>query len=212
MMMWTGDQHVDWSEDDGMPSAITAMLSLSMSGYGISHSDAGGYTTIMHMRRSRELLMRWEEMNVFSPLFRTHEGNQPQNNVQFDDDDILSLHMARCSRMHAGLKEYLKEAVSENIAQGIPVIRPVFYHYDEPEAYLINDEYLLGRDVLVCPVLTEKAETRNVYLPEDTWTELFTGKEYTGGKYTVKAPIGRPPVFIRKQGKRYEELMDIAEK
>ena len=59
-MMWTGDQHVDWSIDDGLPAVIPATLSLAMSGYGIAHSDVGGYTTIMHMRRSKELLLRWE--------------------------------------------------------------------------------------------------------------------------------------------------------
>ena len=93
-MMWTGDQHVDWSIDDGLPAVIPATLSLAMSGYGIAHSDVGGYTTIMHMRRSKELLLRWEEMNVFSPLFRTHEGNQPVNNVQFDDDEELLAQLA----------------------------------------------------------------------------------------------------------------------
>lgn len=74
-MMWNGDQHVDWSVDDGLPSVIPATLSLAMSGCGICHSDVGGYTTVMNMTRERELLLRWEEMNVFSPLMRTHEGN-----------------------------------------------------------------------------------------------------------------------------------------
>ena len=62
---------MDWSVDDGMPSVIPATLSLAMSGYGLTHSDVGGYTTIMHMTRGRELLMRWEEMNVFSAASTT---------------------------------------------------------------------------------------------------------------------------------------------
>lgn len=143
-MMWTGDQHVDWSIDDGLPAVIPATLSLAMSGYGIAHSDVGGYTTIMHMRRSKELLLRWEEMNVFSPLFRTHEGNQPVNNVQFDDDEELLAQLAKCGRMHVALKDYLKGLVAEEISDGTPVMRPLFYHYDEAEAYTEKTEYLLG--------------------------------------------------------------------
>ena len=208
-MMWTGDQHVDWSVDDGLPSVIPATLSLAMSGYGIAHSDVGGYTTIMHMRRSKELLMRWEEMNVFSPLFRSHEGNQPVNDVQFDDDDDLLKQLSWASKAHAYLADYLKECVEENAQKAVPVMRPLFYHYNEPSAFTEKTEYLLGRDILVAPVLKEKAVSRNVYLPDDTWVHLFTGKEYKGGKYNIDAPIGQPPVFIRKDSLRFKELMGI---
>lgn len=209
-MMWTGDQHVDWSVDDGLPSVIPATLSLAMSGYGIAHSDAGGYTTIMHMRRSKELLMRWEEMNVFSPLLRTHEGNQPVNNVQFDSDEELLAHMGSCSRMHAALKGYLKELVRCQQEKGTPVMRPLFYHYDEDEAYGEATEYLLGEDVLVAPVCQEGATGRSCYLPKDHWVHLFSGKSYQGGRIQVEAPLGQPPVFVRRDSVHYEELMKAA--
>ena len=210
-MMWTGDQHVDWSIDDGLPAVIPATLSLAMSGYGIAHSDVGGYTTIMHMRRSKELLLRWEEMNVFSPLFRTHEGNQPVNNVQFDDDEELLAQLAKCGRMHVALKDYLKGLVVEEISDGTPVMRPLFYHYDEAEAYTEKTEYLLGRDLLVAPVYEEGAKSRTIYLPSDGWVDIFDGKEYAGGHMIVEAPIGKPPVFVRKDSKDYEALMQVAQ-
>lgn len=210
-MMWTGDQHVDWSIDDGLPAVIPATLSLAMSGYGIAHSDVGGYTTIMHMRRSKELLLRWEEMNVFSPLFRTHEGNQPVNNVQFDDDEELLAQLAKCGRMHVALKDYLKGLVDEEISDGTPVMRPLFYHYDEAEAYTEKTEYLLGRDLLVAPVYEEGAKSRTIYLPSDGWVNIFDGREYAGGHMIVEAPIGKPPVFVRKDSKDYEALMQVAQ-
>ncbi len=210
-MMWTGDQHVDWSIDDGLPAVIPATLSLAMSGYGIAHSDVGGYTTIMHMRRSKELLLRWEEMNVFSPLFRTHEGNQPVNNVQFDDDEELLTQLAKCGRMHVALKDYLKGLVDEEISDGTPVMRPLFYHYDEAEAYTEKTEYLLGRDLLVAPVYEEGAKSRKIYLPSDVWVNIFDGKEYAGGHMIVEAPIGKPPVFVRKDSKDYQALMQVAQ-
>ena len=208
-MMWTGDQHVDWSVDDGLPSVIPATLSLAMSGYCITHSDVGGYTTIMHMRRSKELLMRWEEMNVFSPLFRSHEGNQPVNNVQFDGDGELLAHLAKCTAMHVRLKDYLKECVEEAQKRGIPVMRPLFYHYDEAELRTEKTEYLLGRDILVAPVLKEGAQSRSCILPKDRWVHLFTSKEYNGGTVEIQAPLGQTPVFIRKAGTIFEELMNI---
>ena len=211
-LMWTGDQHVDWSADDGLPSVIPATLSLAMSGFGITHSDVGGYTTILHMRRGRELLMRWEEMNAFSPLFRTHEGNQPANNVQIDGDEELLAHLARCTAIHVSLKHYLKDCVAEAAQRGIPVMRPLFYHYEGEELYREKGEYLLGRDILVAPVLREGERERNCLLPPDRWVHLFTGQEYGGGRVTVQAPMGQPPVFIRRDSGRFEELMGIAER
>lgn len=198
MMMWTGDQHVDWSLDDGLPSVIPATLSLAMSGFGVTHSDAGGYTTVMHIKRSKELLMRWEEMNAFSPLLRTHEGNQPVNDVQFDHDEDTLKQMARMSEIHASLKEYIKQLVKENAEKGTPVMRPVFYHYDEDWAYTDKTEYLLGRDMLVAPVYREGATGRIVKLPEDRWIHLFSGREYGKTSERIEGPIGCPPVFIRK--------------
>ncbi len=208
-MMWTGDQHVDWSVDDGLPSVIPATLSLAMSGFGIAHSDVGGYTTIMHMRRSKELLMRWEEMNAFSPLFRSHEGNQPVNDVQFDDDEELLKQLSKSSRIHAQLSGYLKGCVEETVRDAVPVMRPLFYHYDEDKAYTDKTEYLLGRDILVAPILAEKATSRMVYLPSDEWVHLFSGKEYSGGNFEVEAKIGEPPVFVRKNSKNYDQLIGI---
>ena len=197
-MMWNGDQHVDWSLDDGLASVIPATLSLAMSGYGIAHSDAGGYTTMQQMTRGKELLMRWEEMNIFSPLMRTHEGNQPSRSIQFDADEELLSHLARCVRTHVHLKSYLKEAVQEEAEKGIPVMRPLFYHYDEPQAYTEKFEYLLGRHLLVAPVIREGETKRVVYLPQDEWIHLLDGKEYHGGVFEVDAPIGQPPVFVRR--------------
>ncbi len=205
-MMWTGDQHVDWSLDDGLASVIPATLSLAVCGYGLSHSDVGGYTTIGPITRTRELLMRWEEMNAFSPLMRSHEGNRPSLNVQFDDDEELLAHLKRCVDIHVSLKEYLKELERFNEERGIPVMRPLFYHYDEDWTYSESFEYLLGKDLLVAPVIKQGATTRTVHLPEDRWEHVWTGQTYEGETVTVEAPLGHIPVFIRKDSEWYDAI------
>lgn len=210
-LMWNGDQHVDWSLDDGIAAVVPATLSLAMSGYGMTHSDVGGYTTMKkRLARDKELLLRWEEMNAFSPLYRFHEGNQPVMNVQFDGDEELYNQLEKFTNTHVRLKGYIKELVDENVNKGTPVMRPLFYHYDEPRAYTESLEYLLGRDILVAPVIDKGAETKTVYLPEDEWVHLYSGKEFDGGMVIVGAPIGEPPVFIRKGSARFEELMSLA--
>jgi len=198
--MWNGDQHVDWSVDDGLPSVIPSTLSLAMSGCAAAHSDTGGYTTIMNMTRSKELLLRWEEMNVYSPLLRTHEGNQPARNAQYDSDPELLAHMAVCAKQHAVLKPYLSACMREAAEKGTPVMRPLFYHYDEAFAYTEMTEYLLGRDLLGCPVVREGQTERTGRLPKDDWICLTDGREYHGGTVVISAPVGTIPVFRRKRG------------
>lgn len=207
-MMWNGDQHVDWSFDEGFASVIPAALSLSMSGFGISHSDIGGYTTMQNMTRSKELLMRWEEVNVFSPLMRSHEGNQPSRSVQFDADEELLKHLGKMIKMHVILKPYLKDTVKQVQMHGTPVMRPLFFHYEEERAFEEAYEYLLGRDILVAPVLMEGEEVKECYLPKDHWIHIFSGQEYEGGIITVNAPIGKPPIFIRSDSEWREYILE----
>ncbi|MGN0447012.1 MAG: alpha-glucosidase [Acutalibacteraceae bacterium] len=208
-MMWNGDNHVDYSIDFGLPSVIPAMLSLSCCGFGLSHSDIGGYTTFLNLKRSDELFMRWCEMNTFSPLMRSHEGLNPDLNAQFDFSDEVLSHHAKMSRIHKALKPYLTACVEENTEKGLPVVRPLFFYYDEEKAYTEAYEYLFGRDILVAPVLLPNAKTQKVYLPEDKWVHLWSGREYEGGVFEVDCPLGQTPVFIRKNAEKYNELINL---
>ena len=88
-------------------------------------------------------------------------------------------------------------------------MRPLFYHYDEERAYTEKTEYLLGRDILVAPVLRKGADSRRVWLPEDRWVHLFTEKEYSGGTFEVDAPVGTPPVFVRYESESFEDITNI---
>jgi len=205
-MTFSGDQNVDWSLDDGLASVITSALSLGMSGMGLHHSDIGGYTTIFDMKRSKELMMRWTEMAAFTPMMRTHEGNRPKDNWQFDSDDETLLFLAKMVKIFTKLAPYIKEAVKENSKKGIPVMRPLFIHYEnDKKTYDIKYEYLLGRDLLVAPVYESGKDRWKVYLPKDNWVHLWNGTKFNGGEIEVEAPIGKIPVFYRKSSK-YEDL------
>ncbi len=208
-MMWNGDNHVDFSIDFGLPSVIPAMLSLTCCGFGLSHSDIGGYTTFFNLKRSEELFMRWMEMNTFSPVLRGHEGLNPDLNAQFDTSETVLSHGAKYSQIHKKLKPYLSRASQYNTETGVGMVRPLFFYYDEEPAYTEAYEYLLGRDILVCPVLRPGAKDRQVYLPKDEWIHLWTGKEYQGGTVTVPAALGEIPVFIRKESSFKDAFLEL---
>ena len=199
-LAWAGDQCVDWSEDDGLPSVITAALSLGMSGFGLHTCDIGGYTTLFHLKRDRELLLRWLEFACFTPVMRTHEGNRPDSNVQLYDTEELIAAAARLTGIHDALLPYLRHCVQENADRGLPVMRPLFLAApDEPRAYDHRlYSFLLGEDVLVAPVVKPGEDSRSLWLPEGEWIHLWSGKRYSVGEITVPAPIGQPPVFWRE--------------
>ena len=217
-MMWCGDNHTDFSIDFGLPSVIPAMLSLTCCGFGLSHSDIGGYTSFFNLNRSEELYMRWCEMNAFTPIMRGHEGLNPDLNAQFDSSMDILHHGSKMAGIHKALKPYLKDAVKYNSETGVGVVRPLFFYYDEKEAYEDTYAYLLGRDILVSPVIRPGTVRKDVYLPDDEWVHLWSGKEFSGGIATVDCELGDPPVFIRKNAEvlgvlnnAINEIKDILE-
>ena len=200
--IWAGDQNVDWSRDDGIGSVIPAALSLAYSGYGISFSDIGGYTTVAWLKRSKELLLRWTEMSCFTPIMRTHEGNRPSVNWQFDSDEDTLSYMAYWSDLHKKLKPYIVFCEEENRDKGLAVMRPMNWFSSEPWALNCIDQYMLGPELLVAPVLKKGAKGRHVCLPEGNWVHLFTGKVYRNGLYQISSRIEdrNIPVFYRQDG------------
>ena len=206
-LIWAGDQCVDWSDDDGLPSVVTAALTIGMSGFGLHCSDAGGYTTLFHLRRDEELLLRWLEFACFTPVMGTHEGNRPDSNVQLYSSAAIIEKAARLTRLHTALLPYMKECVRLNAERGLPVMRPLFF--DAPEDARAwerdNYSYLLGEEMLVAPVVKPREQERALYLPAGEWVHLWSGKEYSGGEASVAAPMGFPPVFFRS-GCAHEEL------
>ena len=181
---WEGDQLVDWSAEDGIKSAVTGLNTSGLSGMAFNHSDIGGYTTITspikNYHRSRELLYRWMEMNAFTLIFRTHEGNQPENNVQFYTDDETLDTFAYWAKVYAALFDYRKQLVQEAVETGLPVVRHPFIHYpDDPETWKITyQEFMLGEDFLIAPVTDPGADEVKAYLPRGRWVHLWSGAVY----------------------------------
>ena len=206
-LFWLGDQMVTWDRHDGIKTAVVGLLSSGISGYSLNHPDIGGYTAIdsfpLRYHRSRELLLRWTELAAFTPIFRTHEGNRPEDNYQIYSDDETLRHFSRFAKVYAAWKPYRKELVREAAETGLPVVRHPFIHYsDDPEVYGLQKQFMVGPDFMVAPVLDKGAETVEIYLPAGEWVHLWTGERYGSaeeGIYeTADAPVGEPAVFYRE--------------
>ncbi|NCU12899.1 MAG: alpha-glucosidase, partial [Sphingomonadaceae bacterium] len=186
-LLWAGDQSVDFTRHDGIGTVITGALSAGLVGNAYSHSDCGGYTSILGNVRTVELMERWCELSAFAPVMRSHEGNRPDDNLQYDSTPGLLAGFARWSRVHAHLAPYVRHLCTEAAEQGLPAQRPLFLHYPEDAAlYAVQDQFLYGADLLVAPVIEEGAAARTVILPgAEEWVHAFTGERLAPGTHTV---------------------------
>ena len=116
---------------------------------------------------------------------------------------------ARLTVLFKRLKPYRLRVERESRRMGILMMRPMFYHFISDDAsYDVTDQYMFGEDLLIAPVLTPGAVTREVYLPDDQWRHVFSGEVTEGPKrITVPAALGYPPVFYRTNS-RFSHVFD----
>lgn len=222
-LFWLGDQMVSWDRHDGIKSAVTGLLSGGVSGFSLNHSDIGGFAggavPTRTYYRSRELLMRWMELNAFTTIFRSHEGITPDQNAQIYDDDELLRHFARFAKVHAAWGFYRKALVAEAAATGMPVVRHLFLHYphDPQVRGMTYEQFLVGDALLVAPVLDPGAEQLVAYLPAGQWVHAWSGTTFglpdRGQEVVVAAPLGQPAVFCRADhaaGRQFRENLEAA--
>ena len=209
-ILWNGDQHTDYTRDYGMPCVMPASFSLAFSGVTMVHCDIGGFFSFGKMKRDGELFTRWMEMGTFSLLMRSHESIRPWANAQFDAKGVKQ-HTVRLTKVHAALTPYIAHTVEE-AGKGIPAIRPDFWEAEDFGASRDPYAYYLGDDLFVCPVIRPGVKHRTVYLPEGDWIGFWTGREYKGEmRHSVRAPLGQPPVFYRKNSPWAELFRQAAE-
>lgn len=219
-LFWLGDQMVSWDKHDGLKSSLTGLLSGGLSGFSLNHSDVGGYTAILNFplnfRRRKELLWRWMELNAFSVVFRSHEGNKPDENFQLYSDASTLQYLSRCVQLYQAWADYRKQLVQEAAQTGLPVVRHLFIHYpDDAAVYSLTQQFLVGSELLVAPAVDEGQSSVRVYLPAGDWqfvwddTLAYTGKQWV----VVPAPWGQPPVFYKAGsavGERFARLAKSA--
>ncbi len=210
---WTGDQTPTFDRHDGLASSITGILTGGISGMSINHTDIGGFTTLItpvyKLVRTKEVMFRWLEYAAFTPVFRTHDGNYSSDLVyQFYNDEEGLRFFAKMSRLHDSLHWYFRLLESEACEKGWPMMRALWLHNQGDRACrTISRQYLLGEDLLVCPVTKKGAVSLRVYLPEGEWEHAFTGARYPGKQWqTIDVPYGTPAVFLRLSGTHCDEL------
>lgn len=196
-IVWAGDQAASWDPWDGLPTVVPALVSLGMSGVGFVTHDIGGY---FGGPSSKELYQRWIELGAFSPVMRTHEGLQRDRNWSWDRDAETLAFFSRFGRVHQALGPMFRALGEEHRRTGMPILRAMGLAFpSDARMYAITDQFMIGDEMLVAPVVTQGQTARRVVFPAGTWRSVWDSAMVVNGpvEQMVPAPIGSPPVFTR---------------
>jgi alpha-glucosidase (family GH31 glycosyl hydrolase) len=133
---------------------------------------------------------------------RNHWNNDrsPWNMAIANQDQTIIEVYRLFSNLRMNLLPYLWKEAKHSIETSRPMMAHLIYDYpEEPEVIDIEDEYMLGRDLLVAPVITEGAMGRKLWLPHGTWYDFWTGSKLLGGvRITYDCDLNKIPVFVRE--------------
>jgi len=206
---WAGSQrygaapaaHDIMSSFEHLEEYMKAGLNLAMSGIPWGASEIGGFVTHDNQSdRFHELMVRWYQYGVFTPVFRTH-GHRKNNEAWTIGGDAYR-HIRAAIFLRERLRPYVMQQMKLASERGLPPMRPLFFDFSEDlQAATVEDQFLFGADLLVAPITHYQARSREVYLPAGVrWYDAWTGKEQAGGQRIVaEAPLEQIPVYVRKE-------------
>ena len=188
---WAGDNHADFSFEDGLPSVIIAGQNAAMSGISLWGSDIAGYAG----EQTKELFIRWTQFAVFCPFMQIHMTSN-LGPWDFGNDALKIFRKYAVLRMQ--LFPYLYDAVLEAVNYGLSVIRPMALAFEnDNEAAKNIYQFMCEDDLLVAPVYKE-GNHRSVYLPDGKWIDYWDGNKLQGKQYIeVEAPLEKIPLFVK---------------
>ena len=199
---FSGDTVSTWESLDFQPYFTATASNI---GYGWWSHDIGGH---MGGYRDDEMITRWVQLGVFSPVMRLHSTSSDFMSKEPWNYNMYSEHvMGEFLRLRHKLIPYTYTMNHRSYKESIPIVEPMYYEYDDLEAYTVNrNQYLFGSELIVAPI-TSKADAvtvmgnTNAYIPKGLWFDFFSGRRYKGGK-TVKMyrRLDRMPVLAKAGG------------
>ena len=180
---------------DTLRTIIPTVLSLGLMGYPLVNSGTvGGIRAVNETGYSKELYMRWLQVVAFLPV------------IQFGEPDN-DLEIIKVAKKLLKLREELilpamKTCLREYQKKGSPIIRPMWWtQSDDRDAFTIDDQFSIGDNIIVAPVVEEGQIERDIYLPNGWWKDEILVQVIRGGKWMRKyqVPIDKVAYFIRTQ-------------
>ncbi len=213
-LVWNGDIP---SSFESLRMSVKTGLSMAMSGIPWWNSDIGGFHSgDTRSDYFRELIVRWAQFGVFSPVMRFH-GSRWRTPDQIDrfpgikertggENEVWSFGernyeiLSGLIRLRERLATYICHYMDIASAEGKPIMRPMFFDYYKDEVcYGLEDQYMFGGEILFAPITEQGCTGRKVYLPEGRWIDVNSKETFDGGQWVEReAPIEKFIAFVKE--------------
>ena len=195
--IWQGDNKSWWSH---ILQSMQQLPALNMAGFLFTGSDTGGFGC----DTTEDLMIRWLQYSLFTPLFRNHsaDGTREQELYQFSNVEATGkMIQIRYSLIPYLYSEFLKAALNDEM-----MFKPLAFDFpDDAMAEQVEDQLLLGNELMIAPIYKQNAQGRYVYLPEEMMlVRMHSSKDYTTeilpkGHHYVSVGLDELVFFIRNQ-------------
>ncbi|MEI7772260.1 MAG: glycoside hydrolase family 31 protein [Chloroflexales bacterium] len=189
---WMGDNMSRW---DHLWLSVPMALGLGLSGQPFVGADIGGFGG----STNAELFTRWMQCGALTAFCRNHSAAGNADQYAWAFGEVVEDLARQALRLRYRLLPYIYAAFMQAAERGAPVQQPlVFAFQDDPTLRDIDDQYLLGSQLLVAPVTAPGSTARQVYLPEGTWYHWHTGERFAGRRFIVApTPMEYIPLYAR---------------
>lgn len=191
---WTADNQSTWEQ---LRLSISMCLNLGLSGLSFTGPDIGGFAG----EPTAELVTRWVQLGACLPFFRMHTATGTPDQEPWSYGQPYEDINRRYIELRYRLLPYIYTAFAECARSGAPIVQPMVMHGSAVRFKDIDDQFMLGPNLLVAPVVEPGVEARAVLLPKGLWYNFWTGKRLDGGSggvaVTVPAPLDVLPLFVR---------------
>ncbi|XP_061756154.1 neutral alpha-glucosidase AB isoform X3 [Nerophis ophidion] len=192
--VWTGDNAAEWGH---LKISIPMCLSMGLVGIAFCGADVGGF----FKSPSSELLVRWYQTGAYQPFFRAHAHLDTSRREPWLFGPENTALIREAVRQRYTLLPYWYQQFYHTYRTGQPVMRPLWVEYtQDPATYALEDQFLIGRDLLVHPVTEEGARGVTAYLPgkEEVWFDVHTFQKHNGAQNLyIPVTMSSIPVFQR---------------
>ena len=191
--VWTGDNASTWEH---LALSIPMLADLSISGVPFVGADIGGFTGTP----SPELYTRWLQAAALTPFMRTHSAIDTAQREPWTHGKAFEDINRATIELRYRLLPYLYTLFADSAQTGMPPLRPLWFEFaSDANTVFVEDQFLVGADLLVAPVVHEGETQRRVYFPRGaTWIDWYDGTRHAGGTTAeIAAPVDRLPLFVR---------------
>ncbi len=194
--VWQGDNSAWWGH---LQMCLKMLPNLNMTGFLYNGADLGGFGS----NTTEDLVLRFLELGVFTPLMRNHaaQGTRDQEIFRFSTwEDMKNVVTVRYALIPYLYSEFVKAAMTDGM-----YFRPLAFDYPQDKTALrIEDQVMLGNDCMIAPVIEQNARGRHVYLPEDMLMVRFRSADdydqvkLEKGHHWIEIDLHELPLFIKR--------------